>query len=172
MQMQHVRYFLALCEDCNFTRAARRCGVRQPTLSQAIKQLEAEFGGALFERRGRTTTLTALGTALRPHIVAIAAANERAQREATTRIAVGATPLPHTFVLSHQPKENAMRKIVIGIGVAAIVLLVAEMAVRAPNDSRASTAQPARVASDVYAIEAGINVQSLPRQDILSEADE
>jgi DNA-binding transcriptional LysR family regulator len=48
MQMNQVRYFLALCEEQNFTRAAKRCGVSQPSLTNAIKRLERTFGGPLF----------------------------------------------------------------------------------------------------------------------------
>jgi LysR family hydrogen peroxide-inducible transcriptional activator len=48
--MHQVRYFLALCEDLNFTHAAERCHVAQPSLTRAIRQLEQEFGGALFHR--------------------------------------------------------------------------------------------------------------------------
>ena len=46
MQMQHVSYFLALCEERSFTRAAKRCGVSQPSLTNAIMALEQELGGA------------------------------------------------------------------------------------------------------------------------------
>jgi len=50
MQMQQIRYFLALCEERSFTRAAKRCGVSQPSLTNAILGLEQELGGALFQR--------------------------------------------------------------------------------------------------------------------------
>ena len=50
MQMHQVSYFLALCEELNFTRAARRCGISQPSLTTAIGALERELGGALFNR--------------------------------------------------------------------------------------------------------------------------
>jgi DNA-binding transcriptional LysR family regulator len=60
MQMQQIRYFLALCEERNFTRAARRCGVSQPSLTNAIIGLERELGGALFQRRPEVA-LTVLG---------------------------------------------------------------------------------------------------------------
>jgi Bacterial regulatory helix-turn-helix protein, lysR family len=50
LQMHQVRYFLALCDELNFTRAARRCGISQPSLTQAIRALERELGGALFHR--------------------------------------------------------------------------------------------------------------------------
>ena len=41
MEMHQVRYFLALCEELNFTRAAERCHVAQPSLTRAIKQARA-----------------------------------------------------------------------------------------------------------------------------------
>jgi DNA-binding transcriptional LysR family regulator len=66
MQMQQIRYFLALCEERNFTRAARRCGVSQPSLTNAIIGLERELGGALFQRRPEVA-LTVLGHAVHPY---------------------------------------------------------------------------------------------------------
>ena len=50
MEMHQVRYFLALAEELNFTRASERCNVTQPSLSRAIKLLEEELGGPLFHR--------------------------------------------------------------------------------------------------------------------------
>jgi DNA-binding transcriptional LysR family regulator len=70
MEIVHVRYFLALCEVKNFTRAAKLCGVSQPSLSNAIRTLEDEFGGLLFERKPRVR-LSALGQSLKPHFDAI-----------------------------------------------------------------------------------------------------
>jgi DNA-binding transcriptional LysR family regulator len=71
MQMQQVHYFLALCEELNFTCAARRCGVSQPSLSNAISALERELGGALFHRK-HSMALTGLGSAVRPYLDEIA----------------------------------------------------------------------------------------------------
>jgi hypothetical protein len=48
MEMHQVRYFLAIYEEGNFTRAAKRCGVKQPSLTRAIQRLETEFGAPLF----------------------------------------------------------------------------------------------------------------------------
>jgi DNA-binding transcriptional LysR family regulator len=62
------RYFVAVAEELNFTRAASdRLFVSQPTLSKQIRQLELSFRTALFERDRRTVTLTAAGRALLPH---------------------------------------------------------------------------------------------------------
>ena len=71
MQMQQIRYFLALCEELNFTAAARRCGVSQPSLTTAIGALERELGGALFQRKP-SIALTGLGRAVRPYLGEIA----------------------------------------------------------------------------------------------------
>jgi DNA-binding transcriptional LysR family regulator len=70
MEMVHVRYFLALCEVENFTHAAKLCGVSQPSLSNAIRSLEYELGGSLFERKPRVR-LSARGQSVRPHFEAI-----------------------------------------------------------------------------------------------------
>jgi DNA-binding transcriptional LysR family regulator len=71
LQMQQVHYFLALCEELSFTRAGRRCGVSQPTLTNAIIALEQELGGALFQRKP-SIALTGLGRMVRPYLDEIA----------------------------------------------------------------------------------------------------
>jgi DNA-binding transcriptional LysR family regulator len=65
MEMHQVRYFLAVARTLNFTRGADECNVTQPSLTRAIKQLEAELGGDLF-RRERPTQLTELGQRMHP----------------------------------------------------------------------------------------------------------
>src|SRR5712675_390879 len=65
MEMHQVRYFLAVAQLLNFTRAAEGCHVTQPSLTRAIKQLEAELGGDLF-RRERPTQMTELGQRMHP----------------------------------------------------------------------------------------------------------
>jgi DNA-binding transcriptional LysR family regulator len=65
LELAQIRYFVMLCGERNFTRAARRCGVSQPSLSNGIKALECELGGKLFERSDMS--LTPLGKRLRLH---------------------------------------------------------------------------------------------------------
>jgi DNA-binding transcriptional LysR family regulator len=66
MEMHQVRYFLAVAKVLNFTRAADECHVAQPSLTRAIKQLEAELGGDLFRRERNLTHLTDLGQRMLP----------------------------------------------------------------------------------------------------------
>ena len=66
MEMHQVRYFLAVARMLNFTRAADECNVTQPSLTRAIKQLEAELGGDLFRRERPAAQLTELGQRMHP----------------------------------------------------------------------------------------------------------
>src|SRR5205823_9340336 len=66
MEMHQVRYFLAVARVFNFTRAADECNVTQPSLTRAIKQLEAELGGDLFRRERPAAQLTELGLRMHP----------------------------------------------------------------------------------------------------------
>lgn len=66
MEMQQVRYFLAVARALNFTRAAEECCVTQPALTRAIKQLEDELGGELIRREGRLSHLSELGNRMHP----------------------------------------------------------------------------------------------------------
>jgi DNA-binding transcriptional LysR family regulator len=59
---------VALAETLNFTRAAERCNVTQPSLTRAIRLLEDELGGPLFHRERNNTHLTELGRTMRPYL--------------------------------------------------------------------------------------------------------
>lgn len=65
--LRPIRYVLTVAELKNFTRAAEMLHVSQPALSQQIRQLERELGGALFDRSGRVVTLTEFGRAYIEH---------------------------------------------------------------------------------------------------------
>jgi len=64
MELRHLRYFAALAETLNFTRAADRTHVTQSTLSHQIKQLEGELGVQLFDRVGKRVVITEAGDSL------------------------------------------------------------------------------------------------------------
>lgn len=61
MNYNHLHYFIVLSETMHYTKAAEQLHISQPSLSNAIHNLEAELGIALFEKRGRNVVLTAYG---------------------------------------------------------------------------------------------------------------
>ena len=80
MEMQQVRYFVALADTLNFTRAAEKCNVSQPALTRAIQQLEHELGGPLFHRERGNTHLSELGRMMFPYLQTVEE-SARAARE-------------------------------------------------------------------------------------------
>ena len=71
MEFHQIRYFLAVCDQGNITRAAHVCHVSQPALTKAIQKIEDDLGGALFVRGGRGVELTELGRVMRTHLAKI-----------------------------------------------------------------------------------------------------
>lgn len=69
MELRHLRYFDAIAETQNFTRAAERLHVTQSTLSHQIRQLEEELGLVLFDRSHKKVALTEAGEMLRTHVL-------------------------------------------------------------------------------------------------------
>jgi DNA-binding transcriptional LysR family regulator len=99
-----VRYFLAVARVLNFTRAADECNVSQPSLTRAIKQLEAELGGDLFRRERPAAQLTELGQRMHPLLKqcfeAAASARSLASSFKTGEIGALRIALTHSIDLS------------------------------------------------------------------------
>jgi DNA-binding transcriptional LysR family regulator len=95
MEMHQVRYFLAVAQTLNFTRAADECNVSQPSLSRAIRLLEGELGGDLFRRERPAAQLTSLGQYMLPHLQQCyeSAIGARALADAIRKKAVGSLTL-------------------------------------------------------------------------------
>ncbi len=82
MDIRHFRYFLAVAQQRNFTRAAQVLGIAPPTLSRQIQDLESALGVRLFIRQQRQVSLTEAGQALLPEADATVRQFELAQRNA------------------------------------------------------------------------------------------
>jgi DNA-binding transcriptional LysR family regulator len=108
IDLRHLRYFAAVAEDGQVSRAARTLYMTQPALSQALRHLELELGVALFVRHPRGVTLTRAGEdvlararetlAAADSVLAAAAAHQRGRQG---ELIVGA--LPETFAFLEQP---------------------------------------------------------------------
>jgi LysR family hydrogen peroxide-inducible transcriptional activator len=86
MELNQIRYFLNLADTLNFTEAAMRSGVSQPTLTRAIQRLEQELGGTLVYRDGKDSRLTALGRDIRSEFAAIADREQRVRAISLNRV--------------------------------------------------------------------------------------
>jgi DNA-binding transcriptional LysR family regulator len=93
MEFHQLRYFLEVCETLSFTRAAERCGISQPALTNAIKKLEADLGGPLFYREGRRVLLSELGELMRPQVQMLLAQTEKARLVAKSFRLLNQAPL-------------------------------------------------------------------------------
>jgi DNA-binding transcriptional LysR family regulator len=98
VQVSQIRYFIALCRELNFTRAARSCRVSQPSLSNGIRALESDLGGPVFDRS--TMALTRLGKRVLPDLENVLASIDRAHKTAaivrrheTARALAGTAPV-------------------------------------------------------------------------------
>jgi LysR family hydrogen peroxide-inducible transcriptional activator len=106
MELHQLRYFIAIAETGNFTRAAERSSVSQPSLSQQILNLEREVGHKLFHRLGRKAVLTEAGNTFLERARKILFEVENATKELKDspsmdrRITVGAVPTVAPYVLA------------------------------------------------------------------------
>lgn len=107
MELRHLRYFVAVAEEGNVTRAAERLGMQQPPLSQRIKSIERELDVQLLRRKGRGIELTEAGRNFLDNARAMLAqydhtfeSTRRTARGEQGRLCVGVTPTGpfHPFV--------------------------------------------------------------------------
>jgi len=98
MELRHIRYFLAVAAEKNFTRAAERVGIGQPPLSLQIRDLEREVGARLFHRIPQGAELTEAGKAFHDLVRNIPDHVERATQSArrTARGESGALAVGYT----------------------------------------------------------------------------
>lgn len=96
MELRHLRYFLAVAEELNFSRAALRVRVAQPALSRQIRDLEFELGVTLFSREGGKVALTDAGRSFQEDARKVLEQSEEAvqraqqcQRGAQERLRIG-----------------------------------------------------------------------------------
>jgi LysR family hydrogen peroxide-inducible transcriptional activator len=106
MELHQLRYFVAAAECQNVSRAADRCHVAQPSLSQQLKKLESFLGAKLFDRVGRGISITDAGRALLPRarqiLAQVSDAQANLQREAAAcqgTLVVGAIPTMAPYLL-------------------------------------------------------------------------
>jgi DNA-binding transcriptional LysR family regulator len=100
MNLRQLACFVAVADERSFTRAARRIGLAQPSLSQHIRALEEELGGALFERLPRGVVLSPAGRSLLPEARTAVRAVERGRQDARAALALESGELEIATVLS------------------------------------------------------------------------
>jgi hypothetical protein len=154
MKMHQMSYFLAVCDEKSFTRAAERCGVKQPSITVAIKQLEDEIGSPLFERSNSAVRLTRLGNLVRPDFVRIDRSAALIKNKAEKFIA--------SQSIARKPKAKETNMRAIALSVAAVAILLMGLALRPAPSATAASPELASAPADLYAIERTIDIKSLP----------
>jgi LysR family transcriptional regulator, hydrogen peroxide-inducible genes activator len=116
MEFHQLRYVCAVADTGSFSRAAERCQIAQPSLSQQVLKLEEELGAKLFDRLGRGVRLTESGRAFLPHARVIleqmdlaratVAANDSAFRGSVT---IGAIPTVAPYLIPRYTADFTKR---------------------------------------------------------------
>jgi LysR family transcriptional regulator, hydrogen peroxide-inducible genes activator len=156
VKTHQVGYFLALCEEQSFTRAARRCGVAQPSLTRAIQELESECGAPLFERGKTNVKLTGLGFYLKPEFVRV----DRALSDVARKAAEFKTQ--SEVKVNSETKETYMR--VVAVTVLAIAIIVIGLALRPTPSATAAVTDQTSNQVDPYALQSTTDIKALPWQ--------
>jgi LysR family transcriptional regulator, benzoate and cis,cis-muconate-responsive activator of ben and cat genes len=112
MELRHLRYFIAVAEELNFSRAAERLNVSQPPLSRQIRDLEDELKVKLFERTHQEVKLTAVGRALLIRARELLREAEllrtrahQTEREVYEDLQLGYAPAPTAAIISSIPSR-------------------------------------------------------------------
>lgn len=103
MEIHQLEYFVAIVETGGFSRAAERCNIAQPSLSQQIIKLENEIGYPLFDRLGRKVVLTDVGRMMLPRAHAILENIREIKVEMQTEIQEGHGTLTVGFIPTIAP---------------------------------------------------------------------
>ena len=160
MELRHLRYFVAVAEEENVTRAAARLHVSQPPLSRQIQELEQELGLPLFARTAKSIHLNEAGRkflhearAVLQRVDAAVAAVRGPEPGAGTNLDVAYAPTPTTGLLT--PILRAFKKRAPGVRVTLHDTSTCEMAVglRAGKFQVALTVQNSRTPSRGFAFE-------------------
>ena len=157
MQIYQARYFLALCEERSFTRAAKRCGVSQPSLTNAIKRLEQTLGGPLFQRARGNIKLTELGRVVKPYLKQLDQSAYEAKRKAENFLSAPS--------ITHQPRamEAFMRAHhVIAVVAVLVIGLGAKLYLFPPKQAEADVFPTGTM--NVLQMHTDIDMKQLPQQ--------
>ena len=159
MEMHQVRYFLALCEEQKFTRAAKRCGVSQPSLTNAIKRLEQTLGGPLFHRDRRNIEPTELGRVVKPYLKQLNQSAYEAKRKAAKVLSAPS--------ITHRPRamEAFMRAHhVIAVVAVLVIGLGAKQFLFPPTQADAGANAVPSASVNVLQMHGDIDIKSIPVQ--------
>ena len=112
MEIHQLRYVCAIADTGSFSRAAERCQVAQPSLSQQVLKLEEDLGAKLFDRLGRSVRLTEAGRAFLPHARSILSQMETARSSVTDKwmdirgsVSVGVIPTIAPYLMPRYTKN-------------------------------------------------------------------
>ena len=116
MEIHQLRYVCAIAETGSFSRAAERCQVAQPSLSQQVLKLEEDLGSKLFDRLGRSVRLTEAGRAFLPHARSILSQMETARSSVADKwtdirgsVSVGVIPTIAPYLMPRYTKAFAKK---------------------------------------------------------------
>ncbi|MCE7009817.1 LysR family transcriptional regulator [Kibdelosporangium philippinense] len=173
-EIRELRYFCAVADEENITRAASRLGIAQPPLSRAIRQLERRLGVELFDRSGSRLTLTQAGEVLREEAaVVLGALHAAVRRTQRPELVVTAKPGVATRLLQRicsRFEASEIRVVMSGFGEQADMVRSgrADVAIAACVDGHGLEVESLAVEPRVAALAVG---HALAARSVLGTAD-